>query len=251
MLQPIITFLAAVLLAATAPAHAQVPAILYFDLSWCPRPEEISQLSRFMNITKSGCCIGQALVFSEYRASSELKEKWGHRFSARSNFNDACTGRVLSEAEQVTDDETRRKVAVRDATAAEAAERQRSIDEAQEELARRAGAPRFIGGLSKDDLCVAVGTTTRHSTVPGIGTFPELLGLVKKEIARRNLRMDGALIEKERIRLGISECQLFATWGPPQSQRRSVGSWGVHIQHVYSGGRLVYTENGRVTAWQD
>jgi hypothetical protein len=75
--------------------------------------------------------------------------------------------------------------------------------------------------------------------------------IVKKELVCRKLKLDDSLVRKEHVNMGISECQLFASWGLPSDQNRSVGSWGVHTQHIYYSGTYVYTENGRVTSWQD
>ena len=105
--------------------------------------------------------------------------------------------------------------------------------------------------MSNESLCLAIGTAIRESEVSGIGSYPELQDLVKKEATRRRLLIDYALVSASKIRLGISECQLLASWGEPESRNRSVGPWGEHIQHVYAGQSFVYTENGRVKSWQN
>ena len=43
---------------------------------------------------------------------------------------------------------------------------------------------------------------------------------------------------------------LIDSWGDPKEINRSVGSWGIHEQCIYSKG-YVYIENGFVTSWQD
>jgi len=74
---------------------------------------------------------------------------------------------------------------------------------------------------------------------------------VRAELIRRNLLTDEewTLIDQHKVRRGMSICALYASWGYPMRSRKSVGSWGVHIQHIYVNA-YVYTENGIVTAWQ-
>lgn len=76
------------------------------------------------------------------------------------------------------------------------------------------------------------------------------------------IRRRGLLTEKEwqavagnLIFIGMSTCGLYASIGRPHHENRTVTSRSERIQHVYRGlydvyGRYVYTENGKVTAWQ-
>jgi len=121
----------------------------------------------------------------------------------------------------------------------------------EKEGQRRAEAPKILSAMSKEDVCVAYGKALRDSEVEDIGSFPDILKLVKKETARRKIKLDDMLVRKASIKIGISECQLYASLGMPLDQNRTVGGWGVHIQHVFGNGTYVYTENGRVTSWQN
>lgn len=103
--------------------------------------------------------------------------------------------------------------------------------------------PRVFKAMHKDELCEAYGEALRAGD-----TFAVSL---KKELSRRKIKLDDSSVRKEAINMGISECQLYASWGMPVDQNRTVGSWGVHIQHVFGTGTYVYTENGRVTSWQN
>lgn len=64
------------------------------------------------------------------------------------------------------------------------------------------------------------------------------------------------LVEKKKIQQGMSVCALKASWGYSKDNR-SVGSWGVHIQHIFKCDicsvphAYVYSENGFVTGWSD
>lgn len=121
--------------------------------------------------------------------------------------------------------------------------------------------------ISKDKFCMAYGKILRGEEVNEIDeslgeeaiengeSLPAVdmkisVKLVKAEALRRKLIFNDSLIRKKQVRIGMSECELYAAWGLPSDQNRSVGSWGVHIQHIYSYA-YVYTENGRVTSWQN
>lgn len=103
--------------------------------------------------------------------------------------------------------------------------------------------PLVFKAMHKDELCEAYGESLRAGD-----TF---VASLKKELTRRKIQLDDSSVRKETIKIGISECQLYASWGMPVDQNRTIGSWGVHIQHVFGTRTNVYTENGRVTSWQD
>ena len=106
--------------------------------------------------------------------------------------------------------------------------------------------------MTKDDFCRTFGVAIRENSIPPIGTYPEFPGLVKTEAVRRGLRLDIKLVSERKIKLGLSECHLYASWGYPEDQNRSVGRWGIHIQHLYRAlNTRAYTDNGNITSWQD
>lgn len=78
-----------------------------------------------------------------------------------------------------------------------------------------------------------------------------------QEMQRRNLLTANELdlVKNKQIQRGMSLCAMYASWGVPYKENRSVGRWGTHIQHVYgshhSSRAYVYTENGIVTSWQN
>lgn len=112
-------------------------------------------------------------------------------------------------------------------------------------------APEGIRALSEDEFCDYYGDFLRGNDLAGFGTADELSLVMKKEAQRRKVRVKEALIKQRKIQLGISTCELYASWGEADSKNRSVGSYGVHIQHVYGSGVYVYSQNGKVTSWQD
>jgi len=58
------------------------------------------------------------------------------------------------------------------------------------------------------------------------------------------------LIGRHRIRMGMTRGQVRESWGSPKRINRSVGSWGVHEQWVYSG-HYLYSRDGVLRSWQD
>lgn len=57
-------------------------------------------------------------------------------------------------------------------------------------------------------------------------------------------------LQPRKIYIGMRKCAMYAAWGEPERENRSVGSWGVRIQHVY-GRQYVYTSDGVITSFQD
>ena len=91
-------------------------------------------------------------------------------------------------------------------------------------------------------------------------SVPQLCGVIRKgkvpeaveALARRRAFAsdDIGLLSRGAIALGMSEDAMMCLLGSPEDSNRNVGSWGVHTQHVYDD-MNVYTENGKVTSWQD
>ncbi len=106
--------------------------------------------------------------------------------------------------------------------------------------------------LPKSQFCVALGKSLRGEVVPEIDGVKDAIGLVRTEALHRKLSFNSSLIRSGKIKIGMTECELLASWGYPHDKHENVGRWGVHIQHVFGNfGPYVYTENGRVTSWQN
>jgi len=58
-------------------------------------------------------------------------------------------------------------------------------------------------------------------------------------------------ITDRKIWIGMTKEMTLESWGEPNDINRSVGSWGVHEQWIYSSGQYLYFENGKLTSWQD
>jgi len=80
----------------------------------------------------------------------------------------------------------------------------------------------------------------------------------KAELIRRNAIPDDEwpVIEQKKIRMGMSELGLVCSWGYPSIINKTVTRYGERKQWVYRScssckGQYVYTENGKVTNWQN
>lgn len=73
------------------------------------------------------------------------------------------------------------------------------------------------------------------------GELKRRYGLSDKEISSA---------QEGKIFIGMTLVGLWLAWGTPKKINKSVGRWGVHRQHVYGNGQYVYSENNRITSWQ-
>lgn len=56
--------------------------------------------------------------------------------------------------------------------------------------------------------------------------------------------------EATTIKLGFTKEQVLERWGEPKDINKTVGSWGVHEQWIYTKTYL-YFENSILTSWQE
>lgn len=98
-------------------------------------------------------------------------------------------------------------------------------------------------------LCVNYGKTLRGEKKSYFISAKDDLILMRKELLQRKLSVKDSIIKLEKIKLGISVCSLYASWGNPRDENVSVGSWGTHTQHIFAN-NYVYSENGKITSWQ-
>lgn len=111
--------------------------------------------------------------------------------------------------------------------------------------------PEQISNRDDLDVCKSYG-------VYRTGILVGLAPAYKDEIDRRGLLTDEEkqLVADKSIKLGMSLCAMYASWGSPSYENRTVLKGSVNIQHVYNAGlryirkNYVYTRNGKVTAWQ-
>lgn len=109
--------------------------------------------------------------------------------------------------------------------------------------------PNHLKEMESEEFCQIYGNHIRREN-ENYDNENEVIKAMSNELKRRKLALNNSLIIKQAIELGISQCQLYASLGYPADVNTSVGSWGVHKQHIYKSNRYVYTENGTVTSWQ-
>lgn len=79
-----------------------------------------------------------------------------------------------------------------------------------------------------------------------------LLDQKRKELIKKYGTDSGTKISEGKIWIGMTDKMARESWGDPDENNRSVGSWGVHEQWIYERyNTYVYFENGILTSWQD
>lgn len=113
--------------------------------------------------------------------------------------------------------------------------------------------PERAASYSNDLLCYhyhdARGNSALQKNVPVLRTEIDKRGLISPD--------EWELVNQKKIKLGMSECALVASWGSGKINKYT-NSHGQFNQHVYRldwcrrcNVQYVYTQNGRVTSWQD
>lgn len=210
-----------------------LPEKLYFSNNWCPRTDELLVLSKHLKLEMNGCCIREAIVLDDTFSHPEVLDPWAHRVMLDEYPNLPCNGIALTKEEEI---------------------KGISSEEFQKRLnvSRRSSAINSLKAMTKERFCIAYGWLLNGEVIHEIGELPDALLLFKKEAKRRKFgRLDDNMIKEGKIKLGMSECELYASWGIPEEKNQSVGQWGINVQHVYGNGTYVYTENGKVTSWQN
>jgi len=81
---------------------------------------------------------------------------------------------------------------------------------------------------------------------------PKSQAQIEEVIIEKGLpKKDLDYARERKVAIGMSLNGLYASRGPGD-ENKTVGPWGVHIQHVYGGGYgpYFYTKNGVVSSWQ-
>lgn len=82
-------------------ANAQEsPKNVYFTSGWCPRPEEIAEISEYLFLTMNGCCILQGSFRSTLGVVPTQLSRWKKRIIANFYPTARCDGVVITEAEE-------------------------------------------------------------------------------------------------------------------------------------------------------
>jgi hypothetical protein len=223
------------------PLPLPLPDAIYFSVDWCPRAEDIAELSKYLDLTMNGCCIGKATVLSETKTHPEFLAPWEYRTSINGYPRASCGGKVLSEQEEIYEKFTYYKQ-----------KNEREEKEKLEAAANLSSAPSKLREMTLEVFCSAYGRALRDGYVDELGSLPStiLVKLIKSESGRRKYQFDDELVHKGQIRLGLSECQLFASWGISEEKTPFVGRLSARVQHTYfSREAYVIMDNGVVTSW--
>jgi hypothetical protein len=80
------------------------------------------------------------------------------------------------------------------------------------------------------------------------------MNVLLKEVSRRRLAVNRKRLLANDFVIGDSFCQMYAVQGRSEDLNRTVTRSMIFVQYVFSDNhspKYVYTENGRITAWQD
>lgn len=102
-------------------------------------------------------------------------------------------------------------------------------------------------------------TLCRQLGSPIIGRATDSWRNLYNEAKNRNLftDSDAEAIVRQSIRVGMTQCAMYASWGWPDRENRTVSGSGSMVQHVYNAGsryskpKYIYTVNGIVRSFQD
>jgi hypothetical protein len=104
-------------------------------------------------------------------------------------------------------------------------------------------------------------TTDLCSAYASFGSYADRQNAIQAEITRRGLidLADWDMVRQHRVRIGMTECALLASWGYPIDSHRTVTQGGDETQLVFgacnwgncSPSRYGYVQNGRVVAIQN
>lgn len=217
----------------------KLPNEVYFSTGWCPRPEELSELSNFLDLSMNGCCIKIGKLKNNSQENTKALELWRNRITSNYYPSARCEGKIISAEEEIKNFK----------------ELEEQILISKEQLKSKNAlllkqTPEKLRSMNKNEFCEAFGEISRGTWIDDHEISKEAIKFAKTESSRRKLKLNSILINEKSIQIGISECELYAAWGMPERQNRTVGSWGVNIQHIYSR-VYVYTQNGVVRSWQD
>lgn len=207
------------------PEKSSLPDPVYFRQDWCPLAAQRESIAASFKLAESGCCIWRAerLDYSTDEAARAIQTFL--RYVLPSSDVSECTG---TNVERVA----------------------RHTKELSEE---RSNLPSKLREIDVPSLCKATGAMIRGTA--WLDQAPNLrdgaLPVLRAELRRRSVGFNDERVRHQSIRIGDTECHLYAAWGLPTSSNRTATSSRLSVQHVYGTGNYVYTENGRVTAWQD
>lgn len=98
--------LAAIALATHFPRQAiaakddKLPPEIYFSTGRCPRPEELAELPKHLDLSMNGCFISKGITNALARDNPGALEPWRHRMMSSAYPYTRCDGRVQTIEEE-------------------------------------------------------------------------------------------------------------------------------------------------------
>jgi len=114
--------------------------------------------------------------------------------------------------------------------------------------------PPNISKISTNKLCLKFRDVVNSKGSPGNVLLDKN---IYKELKKRGFKTkDINKARKGVVSIGAPVCMLYATWGKPDQENRTVNKYVTRIQHVYPGSskykkNYFYSSNGKITSWQD
>jgi hypothetical protein len=137
-----------------------------------------------------------------------------------------------------------------------ASQRQQYMEQKEADRKRKIKAEFSIETLTTFDdksLCLRFNKGVKNGMLTGTSAIDSN---IKTELIKRGFTADQ--LKKARkgiVNIGSPTCMLYASWGQPEVENRSVRRNTIDIQHVYRGNNTkntyFYSENGVITSWQD
>lgn len=214
---------------------------------------EALAIVNYVNITADACKIGAPESLA--KAEDHLNSKFAHL--ADPEIQKQKTDLIIAIRDLIKDSGvdactqlTPYALAEEKKTLNEAAIAAREKKEMAETHARDAKARLKQMGLS--DFCELYGDFVRKKDDSHLNYSDSQ---ISEEFLRRKITIDQSMIKRRSIRIGSSECQIYASYGKPDHVNRTVSKYGVHEQLVFkqSSSRSIYLyiKNGRLTSFQD
>jgi hypothetical protein len=166
--------------------------------------------------------------------------KFANRITSAADYTTKCSG---ESPEMIAEHEAEQRRSLEAEAISREAEAKR-----REEFLR--SIPSIVRAMRNPEICASLGQVLRQEKIVNLGNDAALYKQIRTEATSRKLTINTALTAQQQIRIGVSRCQVYASWGLPTTENRTVTAVTEHIQHVY-GSTYVYTKNGRVTALQD
>ena len=73
---------------------------IYFTSGWCPRPDQIATLSKYLTLTMNGCCIDKGTPISPSGVPPSALTPWASKIIQNYYPKARCDGSVMSEVQE-------------------------------------------------------------------------------------------------------------------------------------------------------